>query len=50
MATTGASSKDVWILDSGCSRHMTGSADLLADIEEASGPPVIFGDNGRGKI
>lgn len=39
----------VWYLDSGCSRHMTGSRDLLQEFVEKDGPQVTFGDNSRGK-
>ena len=40
---------NVWYLDSGCSRHMTGSPDLLEDKRKANGPSVTFGDNFQAK-
>ena len=33
------------ILDSGCSRHMTGDRALLSNVVEKDGPVVTFGDN-----
>ena len=38
----------VWILDSGCSRHMTGDRALLSNVVEKAGPVVTFGDNSKG--
>nr|KAJ0217213.1 hypothetical protein LSAT_V11C300138650 [Lactuca sativa] len=35
-------------LDSGCSRHMTGSKSLLEDYVKKTGPAVTYGDNGKG--
>ena len=40
----------VWILDSGCSRHMTGDRALLSNVVEKDGHVVIFGDNNKGLI
>ena len=37
--------KVVWILDSGCSRHMTGEKSLLTDVVNRTGPIVTFGDD-----
>ena len=37
-----------WYLDSGCSRHMTGSKSLLEDYVKKTGPAVTYGDNGKG--
>ena len=37
----------LWILDSGCSRHMTGDRALLLDVVEKAGPVVTFGDNNK---
>ena len=37
-----------WILDSGCSRHMTREKSLLADVVEKTGPTVTFRDDGKG--
>ena len=39
---------NTWYLDSGCSKHMTGSKSLLTDYVEEVGPPVSFGDNSKG--
>ncbi|XP_057993034.1 uncharacterized protein LOC131174023 [Hevea brasiliensis] len=40
-----------WYLDSGCSRHMTGNANLfLSLVKKDGGGQVTFGDNGKGKI
>ena len=38
----------VWILDNGCSRHMTGDRALLSNVVEKAGPVVTFGDNSKG--
>ena len=38
----------IWILDSGCSRHMTGDRALLSNMVEKAGPVVTFGDNSKG--
>ena len=38
----------MWILDSGCSRHMTGDRALLSDVVVKAGPVVTFGDNSKG--
>ena len=38
----------MWILDSGCSRHMTGDRALLSNVVEKAGPVVTFGDNNKG--
>ena len=38
----------VWILDSGCSRHMTGDRALLSNVVEKAGPVLTFGDNSKG--
>nr|GEX42348.1 ribonuclease H-like domain-containing protein [Tanacetum cinerariifolium] len=49
--------KDKGVIDSGCSRHMTGNMSYLSDIEELNGGYVAFGGNlkggkitGKGKI
>ncbi|GKG44648.1 hypothetical protein Tco_0486086, partial [Tanacetum coccineum] len=36
------------IIDSGCSRHMTGNKSYLTDFEEIDGGFVAFGGNSRG--
>ena len=38
----------MWILDSGCSNHMTGDKALLSQFEEKAGPQITFGDNIKG--
>ncbi|KAJ9555814.1 hypothetical protein OSB04_010428 [Centaurea solstitialis] len=50
-SATDSSSQDkgIWYLDSGCSRHMTGSKSVLTNYREERGPAVTFGGNGRGQ-
>ena len=38
----------VWIIDSGCSSHMTGDRALLSNMVEKAGPWVTFGDDNKG--
>nr|GEV42735.1 putative ribonuclease H-like domain-containing protein [Tanacetum cinerariifolium] len=40
--------KDKGVIDSGCSRHMTGSISYLFDFEEINGGYVAFGGNPKG--
>ncbi|KAL8112423.1 hypothetical protein AgCh_019943 [Apium graveolens] len=40
--------KVIWIIDSGCSRHMTGDKALLSQFEEKADPLVTFGENNKG--
>ena len=40
----------MWILDSGCLRHMTGDRALLSNVVEKAGPIVTFGDENKGFI
>nr|GEY21015.1 hypothetical protein [Tanacetum cinerariifolium] len=40
--------KDKRVIDSGCSRHMTGSMSYLSDFEEINGGYVAFGGNLKG--
>ncbi|GKE02547.1 hypothetical protein Tco_1390530, partial [Tanacetum coccineum] len=35
--------KNKWIVDSGCSRHMTGNKAYLAEYQDYNGDPVAFG-------
>ncbi|GKA48113.1 hypothetical protein Tco_0741071, partial [Tanacetum coccineum] len=47
--------KNKGIIDSGCSRHMTGNKAYLADFQDFNGGPVAFGGSkgyitGKGKI
>ena len=38
----------MWILDSGCSRHMTRDRALLSNVVEKAGPVVTFSDDNKG--
>nr|GEU96626.1 hypothetical protein [Tanacetum cinerariifolium] len=40
--------KDKGVIDSGCSRHMTGNISYLSDFEEINGEYVAFGGNPKG--
>ncbi|KAK1389761.1 hypothetical protein POM88_017939 [Heracleum sosnowskyi] len=40
--------KNLWYLDSGCSRHMTGDSTLLTEFVEKAGPSITFGDDNKG--
>nr|GEV26265.1 retrovirus-related Pol polyprotein from transposon TNT 1-94 [Tanacetum cinerariifolium] len=40
--------KDKGVIDSGCSRHMTGNVSYLSDFEELNGGYVAFGGNPKG--
>nr|GFA12947.1 ribonuclease H-like domain-containing protein [Tanacetum cinerariifolium] len=40
--------KDKEVIDSGCSRHMTGNISYLSDFEEINGGYVAFGGNPKG--
>nr|GFB84262.1 ribonuclease H-like domain-containing protein [Tanacetum cinerariifolium] len=40
--------KDKCVIDSGCSRHMTGNMSYLSDFEELNGGYVAFGGNPKG--
>nr|GFA93434.1 hypothetical protein [Tanacetum cinerariifolium] len=40
--------KDKRVIDSGCSRHMTGNMSYLSDFEEINGGYVTFGGNPKG--
>ncbi|WVZ97471.1 hypothetical protein U9M48_043005 [Paspalum notatum var. saurae] len=43
--------EDVWSMDSGCSRHMTGHRKWFSSINPMSTNEYItFGDNGQGKV
>ncbi|KAJ9539187.1 hypothetical protein OSB04_031920 [Centaurea solstitialis] len=46
---SGSIDKGIWYLDSGCSRHMTGSKSVLSNYREERGPTVTFGGNGKGQ-
>nr|GEY15162.1 ribonuclease H-like domain-containing protein [Tanacetum cinerariifolium] len=40
--------KDKGVIDSGCSRHMTGNMSYLSDFKELNGGYVTFGGNPKG--
>nr|GFB84358.1 ribonuclease H-like domain-containing protein [Tanacetum cinerariifolium] len=40
--------KDKGVIDSGCSRHMTGNMSYLSDFEDLNGGYVTFGGNPKG--
>ncbi|GKD44381.1 hypothetical protein Tco_1269026, partial [Tanacetum coccineum] len=40
--------QDQGVIDSGCSRHMTGNMSYLTDFEEIDGGYVAFGGNPKG--
>nr|GEV79193.1 hypothetical protein [Tanacetum cinerariifolium] len=40
--------KDKGVIDSGCSRHMTGNISYLSEFEEINGEDVAFGGNPKG--
>ena len=42
--------KEKWYIDSGCSRHMIGKANLFIHLKMKKGGKVTFGDNAKGKI
>ena len=39
-----------WIIDSGCSRHMTGNKNAFTNLEICHGKIVTFGDNSKGQV
>nr|KAJ0227041.1 hypothetical protein LSAT_V11C100046250 [Lactuca sativa] len=47
-SSNGSGQEHLWYLDSGCSRHMTGSKSLLEDYVQKTGTSVTYGDNGKG--
>ncbi|KAL8124702.1 hypothetical protein AgCh_012377 [Apium graveolens] len=48
MLRKGKRKKFIWIVDSGCSRHMKGDISMISQFEEKVGPLVTFGDNSKG--
>jgi hypothetical protein len=43
--------KNIWLIDSGCSRHMTGDKGLFSSLVPVVMKRYItFGDNGRGRV
>ncbi|KAG9450348.1 hypothetical protein H6P81_010313 [Aristolochia fimbriata] len=43
-------SEGTWYFDSGCSRHMTGTAENLTDLHREDGGQVTFGDGAKGAV
>ncbi|XP_016168810.1 uncharacterized protein LOC107611391 [Arachis ipaensis] len=41
---------NMWYLDNGCSRHVTGKFTFFIKLDKYDGDFVTFGDNGKGKI
>lgn len=39
-----------WYVDSGCSKHMTNTRDILINLQNNTEESVIFGDGVRGKV
>ncbi|XP_057744618.1 uncharacterized protein LOC130962415 [Arachis stenosperma] len=42
--------ENMWYMDSGCSRHMTGKTTFFIKLDEYDGGLVTFGDDGKEKI
>src|SRR5438445_12267036 len=42
--------KEKWIMDSGCSKHMTGKINMLSSLQHKDGVLVTFGDNTQCKV
>src|SRR3954464_14081868 len=42
--------KEKWIIDSGCSKHMTGKINMLSSLQHKDGGLVTFGDNNQCKV
>jgi hypothetical protein len=48
LSCTVPTNSDIWLIDSGASRHMTRYREHLTDLVEKESPlPVVFGDNAR---
>lgn len=37
--------KDVWVIDSGCTMHITSRRDWFVDLQENGGPTILLGDD-----
>ncbi|KAJ9556975.1 hypothetical protein OSB04_011589 [Centaurea solstitialis] len=48
--TTRKQHVSTWYVDSGCSRHMTGTLELLSSYVNKEGSSMAFGENQKGKI
>jgi hypothetical protein len=43
--------ENIWLIDSGCSRHMTGSSKWFSSLDPVQCKEYItFGDNNKGKV
>jgi hypothetical protein len=43
--------KNIWLIDSGCSRHMTGDKGWFSSlVPVVTKRYITFGDNGRGRV
>jgi hypothetical protein len=43
--------KNIWLIDSGCSRHMTGDRGWFSSlVPVVTKRYITFGDNGRGRV
>ena len=42
--------ENIWYIDCGCARHMTGNLDLLHHVKRVNGGHVKFGVSSRGYI
>src|SRR5436190_7549133 len=47
---SGTTIKEKWIMDSGCSKHMTGKINMLSSLQHKDGGLVTFGDNNQCKV
>lgn len=45
LTASGQLSREGWVLDSGCSYHMTFKRDLMFDIEELNGGKILMGND-----
>ena len=45
-----AQESNLWYLDRGCSRHMTGNKALFTHLEDYNGGSVRFGNGGKAKV
>lgn len=47
---SGVEHKDIWLLDNGCSNHMTGSKNIFKCLNESINQMVLLGDNNMMKV